>query len=108
MFLVSLLSWAAKSIQYFHFYLLFQVNSLRLVTSTIDVSVYLSICLSVYLSICLSIGVWFLKLSESRIREVLLTNKFRMFWNVPEHCLKRISLIQDEDEILSNPRQIQV
>ena len=29
-----------------------------------------------------------------------------MFWNVPEHWLKRISLI--EDTILSNPRQKQV
>ena len=57
-----------------------------------------------YLSICL----WFLTLSESQIREVWLTNKFRMFWNVPEHCLKRISLIEDEDDILSNPRQIHV
>ena len=37
-----------------------------------------------------------------------MTDKFRMFWNDPEHCLKRISLIEDEDDILSNPRQIQV
>ena len=26
-------------------------------------------------------------------REVWLTDKFRIFWNDPEHCLKRISLI---------------
>jgi hypothetical protein len=31
-----------------------------------------------------------------------------MFWNDPEHCFKRIILIKDEDDILSNPKQIQV
>ena len=29
-----------------------------------------------------------------------MTDKFRMFWNDPEHCLKIISLIKDEDDIL--------
>jgi hypothetical protein len=37
-----------------------------------------------------------------------LTDKFRMFWTDPEQCLKRISFIEDEDDILSIPRQIQV
>ena len=31
-----------------------------------------------------------------------------MFWNDPEHYLERIILIEDEDDILSIPRQIQV
>ena len=31
-----------------------------------------------------------------------------MFWNDPEHCLESIILIEDEDDILSIPRQIQV
>ena len=56
-------------------------------------SIYLSICVSVYLSVTLS---------ESQIREVWLENKFRMFWNGPEHCLERIILIEDEDDILTN------
>jgi hypothetical protein len=42
---------------------------------------YLSICLSVYLSVTIS---------ESQIREVWLENKFRMFWNDPEHYLESI------------------
>ena len=45
---------------------------------------------------------------SAQIREVWFTDKFRMFWNDPEHCLKIINLIKDEDDILSNPRQIQV
>ena len=44
----------------------------------------------------------------SHIREVWWTDKFRMFWNDPEHCLESISLIKDEDNILSIPKQIQV
>jgi hypothetical protein len=31
-----------------------------------------------------------------------------MFWNDPEHCLESIILIEDEDNILPIPRQIQV
>ena len=31
-----------------------------------------------------------------------------MFWNDPEHCSESVSLIKDEDDILSIPRQIQV
>ena len=31
-----------------------------------------------------------------------------MFWNDPEHYLESIILIEDEDDILSIPRQIQV
>jgi hypothetical protein len=31
-----------------------------------------------------------------------------MFWNDPEHCLEGIILIEDEDNVLSIPRQIQV
>jgi hypothetical protein len=31
-----------------------------------------------------------------------------LFLNDPEQCLKRIRLIEDEDDILSNPKQIQV
>jgi hypothetical protein len=43
-----------------------------------------------------------------QIREVWLTEKFRMLWNEPEHCLNRKGLIEYEDNILSNPRQIQM
>jgi hypothetical protein len=45
----------------------------------------------------LSVSETVLKVS-SQIREVWFTDKFRMFWNDPEHCLKRISLIEKEDE----------
>jgi hypothetical protein len=31
-----------------------------------------------------------------------------MFWNDPEHCLESIILIENEDDILSIPRQIQL
>jgi hypothetical protein len=53
----------------------FKSTAYRLGTSKFDVSVCVCICL------------WFQTLSESQIREVWLTNKLRMLWNVPEPCL---------------------
>ena len=48
-------------------------------------------------NICFTGKVWI------PLAQFWLTDKFRMFRNDPEHCLKRISLIEDEDDILSNP-----
>ena len=57
---------------------------------------------SVCLCVCDALWIW------TQFREVSLTNNFKLFWNDPEYCLKIISLIKNEDNILSNPRQIQV
>ena len=57
---------------------------------------------SMYLYIC------FWRLSEFWNILELSTATVRMLWNDLDHCLKKISLIEYEDDILSNPKKIQV